>query len=68
MFQLHDDPTLGEIVAALISLLAVGLIGTLAISGNPAAQTSLVAIAGAAAGTYFQTRQNGTGPPKPPRP
>ena len=63
MPRLHDDPTLGEIVAAIISLLAVCLIGYLAITGNAAAQTSLVAVAGAASGTYFQTRQNGNGKP-----
>ena len=70
--KLHDDPTLGESVAALISLLAVGLIGLLAIEGNQAAQTSLVAVLGAAAGTYFQGRANGSGrdskPPTPPDP
>lgn len=60
--KLHDDPNLGEIVAAVISIVAISLIGYLAIDGNAAAQTSLVAVAGAAAGTYFQPRrENGNG-------
>jgi hypothetical protein len=60
--RLNDDPTLGEVVAAVISLIAVALIGYLALTGNAAAQTSLVAVAGAASGTYFQTRANGKPP------
>ena len=64
--KLHDEPNLGEVVAAIISLIAICLIGFLAIEGNQAAQTSLVAVAGAAAGTYFQPRrENGNGSGKP---
>jgi len=65
--KLHEEPTLGEYIAAVISVITVGLIGYLAVTGNAAAQTSLVALAGAVGGTYFQTRQNGTNDktPKP---
>lgn len=66
--RLHDDPTLGEWVAAVISMVAIALIGWLAVDGNAAAQTALVSLTGAAAGTYFMPRPgNGAGrpPPKP---
>ena len=67
--KLHDEPTLGEVVAAIISLVAIALIGWLAVDGNAAAQTALVSLTGAAAGTYFmpRTNGNGSGTPKPPR-
>lgn len=65
--KLHDQPTLGEVVAAIISLVAIALIGWLAVDGNAAAQTALVSLTGAAAGTYFMPRTNGNGTPKPPR-
>jgi hypothetical protein len=63
--KLHEEPTLGEYIAAVISVITVGLIGYLAVTGNAAAQTSLVALAGAVGGTYFQTRQNGNAEKKP---
>jgi hypothetical protein len=68
--RLHDDPTLGEAVAAIISLIAIALIGWLAVDGNAAAQTALVSLTGAAAGTYFMPRSNGNGngTSKPPAP
>ncbi len=65
--RLHDDPTLGEWVAAVISMIAIALIGWLAVDGNAAAQTALVSLTGAAAGTYFMPRPgNGNGSAKPP--
>lgn len=57
-----EQPSLPEAVAAVISLLAIGLIGWLAVAeNNAAAQTALVSLAGAAAGTYFTPRSNGNG-------
>jgi hypothetical protein len=65
--SLQEEPTLGEVVAALISVLAIGLIGWLAVAENNAsAQTALVSLTGAAAGTYFMPRANGKGPPRVP--
>lgn len=57
-----EQPSLPEAVAAVISLLAIGLIGWLAVAeNNAAAQTALVSLAGAAAGTYFTPRSSGNG-------
>lgn len=61
MFNLHTDPTLSEVVGALIALLAICSIAYLAIDGSAAAQTALVSVAGAAAGTYYASSQNGNG-------
>lgn len=55
-----EQPSLPEAVAAVISLMAIGLIGWLAVAeNNAAAQTALVSLAGAAAGTYFVPRGAG---------
>jgi len=63
MKNLYELPTLNEIVGSAIAILAVAAIVYLAISDNPAAQTALVSVAGAAAGTYYASNKNGNGKP-----
>lgn len=79
---LHEEPTINEVVGSIIAILAVGAIVFLAIDGNAAAQTALVSVAGAAAGTYYSSNKNANGngngngkpiaptpaPPSPPAP
>lgn len=59
--KLHEEPTINEVVGSIIAVLAVGAIVFLAIDGNAAAQTALVSVAGAAAGTYYSSTKNGNG-------
>lgn len=63
--KLHEEPTINEVVGSIIAVLAVGAIVYLAIDGNAAAQTALVSVAGAAAGTYYSSTKNGNGNGKP---
>lgn len=59
--RLHEEPTINEVVGSVIAVLAVGAIVFLAIDGNAAAQTALVSVAGAAAGTYYSNTKGGNG-------
>lgn len=62
MKWLHEEPTINEVVGSLIALLAVVSLVFLAIQGSDAAQTALVSVAGAAAGTYYSSAgKNGNG-------
>lgn len=61
MKWLHEEPTINEVVGSVIAILAVAAIVFLAIDGNAAAQTALVSVAGAAAGTYYSSNKNGNG-------
>lgn len=61
MRNLYELPTLNELVGSLIAILAIGAIVYLAIDGNAAAQTALVSVAGAAAGTYYASNSNKSG-------
>lgn len=63
MKWLHEEPTINEVVGSLIALLAVVSLVFLAIHGSDAAQTALVSVAGAAAGTYYSSagKSNGNG-------
>ena len=61
MKNLYELPTLNEIVGSAIAILAVSAIVYLAVNDNPAAQTALVSVAGAAAGTYYASNKNGNG-------
>jgi hypothetical protein len=68
---LHEEPTLSEVVGSIIAIMAVGAIVYLAVADNAAAQTALVSVAGAAAGTYYATNKgngNGNGKPGSPGP
>lgn len=66
---LHEEPTLSEVVGSIIAIMAVGAIVYLAVADNAAAQTALVSVAGAAAGTYYATnKSNGNGKPGSPGP
>lgn len=66
MKYLHEYPTLNEVVGSIIAFMAIAAIVYLAIGGSDAAQTALVSVAGAAAGTYYSnTRQQQTDPKRP---
>lgn len=61
MKWLHEEPTINEVVGSIIAVLAVLSLVYLAIGGSDAAQTALVSVAGAAAGTYYSSNKNGNG-------
>ena len=59
-------PSLTEIVAAVLAIVAVGAIVYLAIDGQPNAQTALTGLVGAASSYFLTPRLNGNGKPKDP--
>ena len=59
-------PSLTEMVAAILAVVAVSAIVYLAIDGQPNAQTALTGIVGAASSYFLTPRLNGTGKPKDP--
>ena len=59
-------PSLTEIVAAVIAVVAVSAIVYLAIDGQPNAQTALTGLVGAASSYFLTPRLNGNGKPKDP--
>lgn len=61
MKYLHEEPSINEVVGSIIAIMAVAAIVYLAVDGNAAAQTALVSVAGAAAGTYYASNKNGNG-------
>jgi hypothetical protein len=66
--RLHDDPSIIEIVASLIALMAVGaIIWSATVDGSAAAQTALTGLVGASA-SFFLTPKgtNGNGTTKEP--
>lgn len=59
--RLHDDPSIIEIVASLIALMAVGaIIWSATVDGSAAAQTALTGLVGASA-SFFLTPKGGNG-------
>ena len=61
--RLHDDPSIIELVASLIALMAVGaIIWSATVDGSAAAQTALTGLVGASA-SFFLTPKgtNGNG-------
>ena len=59
-------PSLTEVVAAVIAVVAVSAIVYLAIDGQPNAQTALTGLVGAASSYFLTPRLNGNGKPKDP--
>lgn len=59
-------PSLTEVVAAILAVVAVSAIVYLAIDGQPNAQTALTGIVGAASSYFLTPRLNGNGKPKDP--
>ena len=59
-------PSLTEIVAAILAVVAVSAIVYLAIDGQPNAQTALTGLVGAASSYFLTPRLNGNGKPKDP--
>jgi len=59
-------PSITEIVAAILAVVAVGAIVFLAIDGQPNAQTALTGLVGAASSYFLTPRLNGNGKPKDP--
>jgi len=59
-------PSLTEIVAAVIAVVAVSAIVYLAVDGQPNAQTALTGLVGAASSYFLTPRLNGNGKPKDP--
>ena len=59
-------PSLTEMVAAILAVVAVSAIVYLAIDGQPNAQTALTGIVGAASSYFLTPRLNGNGKPKDP--
>ncbi|MEI8221600.1 MAG: hypothetical protein WCH91_13290 [bacterium] len=59
-------PSLTEMVAAILAVVAVSAIVYLAIEGQPNAQTALTGIVGAASSYFLTPRLNGNGKPKDP--
>lgn len=62
MKHLSEQPSINEVVGSLIAIMAVAAIVYLAIDGNAAAQTALVSVAGAAAGTYYANNKSNGSP------
>ena len=63
--RLHDDPSIIELVASVIALMAVGaIIWSATVDGSAAAQTALTGLVGAAASFFLTpkgTNGNGNG-------
>ena len=59
-------PSLTEMVAAVLAIVAVGAIVYLALEGQPNAQTALTGLVGAASSYFLTPRLNGKGTPKDP--
>ena len=59
-------PSLTEMVAAILAVVAVSAIVYLAIDGQPNAQTALTGLVGAASSYFLTPRLNGNGKPKDP--
>jgi len=59
-------PSLTEMVAAILAVVAVSAIVYLAIDGQPNAQTALTGLVGAASSYFLTPRLTGNGKPKDP--
>ena len=59
-------PSLTEMVAAVLAIVAVGAIVYLAIDGQPNAQTALTGLVGAASSYFLTPRLTKNGAPKDP--
>ena len=61
--RLHDDPSIIELVASIIALMAVGaIIWSATVDGSAAAQTALTGLVGAAASFFLTPKSpNGNG-------
>ena len=59
-------PSLTEMVAAALAVIAVSAIVYLAVDGQPNAQTALTGLVGAASSYFLTPRLNGVGKPKDP--
>lgn len=56
---MHDKPTINEIVGSIITIFAVLTVMYLAAMGDDGSKTALITLTGAAAGMYYQNKNNG---------
>lgn len=62
MHWMDEKPTLNQVIASVLSTLALIVVSYIALQGDAAAKTALISFMGAASGTYFlQKATNGTG-------
>lgn len=57
--QMHERPTINEIVGSIITIIAVLTVMYLAANGDDGSKTALITLTGAAAGMYYQNKNSG---------